>query len=272
MIRDTSSQAVVDQAIFYYELLNKSIHASKAVLEIKDVKSKSYDLYDTKLENSLFNEFNTLSIVYHKPKSHFVYDKSSFALELAYENVDETEETNNEIEEEKVLPVIPDDVFNRVTAPVTNDIMQSIDDVFNTAVAPPVVNDDPFSYMDSIPTLAKTIELINCENSLTPPVFQQKWKGLQESMSCNIQMKNVTLEAIIQNIESNKISRLASGDKGPALQFFFYAQDKNGSLYLISIYIEKQSKNAKIVIKNTTQDNSNLDELFQIIKESLLSC
>lgn len=84
-LKDKKNPDLYDRALFYYKMLKFDVDTAKSLLINEDVAINNFDNKDLALENKLFEEFNSLSVIYHKEKTHFLADKELFVPQLTYE-------------------------------------------------------------------------------------------------------------------------------------------------------------------------------------------
>lgn len=120
-------------------------------------------------------------------------------------------------------------------------------------------------------------ELMNLQSSLQliapqpldPPSFQAKWMSLKTVKQIQTRVSSVDISAIAGTMENSQIALMASGDKGRALQFFFYAEDNQNNLYLLLFIVQKEDGLADINIRSTTNDEEKLGRFEELIQQSL---
>lgn len=80
---DNSSPDVSDRLHMYYRLLMNDIESAKRVIDSHEEAQEFVEM-DEKLIGTLFNEFNTLSVIYEKPAAHFITTKELVVPDLGY--------------------------------------------------------------------------------------------------------------------------------------------------------------------------------------------
>lgn len=89
---DKSDPNFHDRATVYYKLLEKDVENAKKIV-FYDPNKKSFNERDTELEESLFDEFDTLSIIYNKHSHNFITSDEEFEVpEVAFETEEEANE------------------------------------------------------------------------------------------------------------------------------------------------------------------------------------
>lgn len=92
-IADNSNPNLHDRAVIYYHLLEKNVDDAKKII-YADPASKQFNERDLDLEESLFDEFDSLSIIYNKISSNFITSDEDFEIpEVAFEKEEAQEDT-----------------------------------------------------------------------------------------------------------------------------------------------------------------------------------
>merc|ERR1719277_2522580 len=80
-IQETSHPDVRDRALLYYRLLEHSPEEARRVIcAPKEVVEEFQEEMDAEMKEKIFDEFNTLSIVYKQPSAKFVVNKAATAI------------------------------------------------------------------------------------------------------------------------------------------------------------------------------------------------
>lgn len=248
-LEDTKSPDLHDRALLYYRLLELDVETAKAVVGT-EIHETTFDR-DEVLEETLFEEFNTLSVIYHMPASHFLADKDLFVPELAFETnegeeeevevVEEVEEVEGEGEGEEVVEEVVEEVEGG------GDLMNM---------------DGGEEYAEQA---QGGLELIP-NPFLDPPSFQKLWGSLPDAAKFQQKVTKPEIDAIVQAMKNQSVIVMASGDKGTVLQFFFYGQDSEEHYYLILIMLQKASATAAVTIKTNTDSPDKSQEFIDLVK------
>ncbi len=250
---DNSSPDVSDRLHMYYRLLMNDIESAKRVIDSHEEAQEFVEM-DEKLIGTLFNEFNTLSVIYEKPAAHFITTKELVVPDLGY-NEDEEQE-----EEEESAPV---GAMENAMEPAAADPyamgadtgmgMGGMDDFMNfdmpTASMPPAFTLDPNPVVD--------------KNS-----FQQKWMSLPEAHVETFQIPSSPSDPnlVAQTLLGYNIATVANGYQGQVMKFFLVAQH-SGKSFETELLIAQN--NCKITIK--TEEPESVSNYVEILKGGLNS-
>lgn len=288
-------QDVHDRALFYYRLLQYNVSVAENVVNPpKQAVSVFADTQSSEIKDRIFDEFNSLSVIYQKPsymftdKEHrgpFAFSEELGNLSIGVESVSNVvsaqmvEANDNDLllsTSEKEESRVPSSNGSAYSAPSydasTNQPLPAhseqaslaIDDLLGLglAIAP---NPAP-----SPPPLK-----LNARSVLDPSTFQQKWRQLPISVSqeYNINPQGVaaltTPQALLQHMQGQSIHCIASGGQAPNFKFFFFAQKaEDSSTFLVECVINSSSCKAQLKIKADDQTTS---PAFSALFQSALS-
>eukprot|EP00475_Leptophrys_vorax_P041247 TRINITY_DN77800_c0_g1_i1.p1 TRINITY_DN77800_c0_g1~~TRINITY_DN77800_c0_g1_i1.p1 ORF type:complete len:749 (-),score=222.35 TRINITY_DN77800_c0_g1_i1:88-2334(-) len=195
VIENSEEVDVKDRALLYYRLLRYDVlEAARVVNTPKIIVDAFVDLHDVELNDRLFEEFNTLSVVFQKPSEQFI-------------NVPTGEEEEEEDEQEDQKDV----------AQEQDTKLLSGDDGYETEDS-----QSPRGPQESGPLLSATPQ---CD----PATFQNRWISLPASGATQIRLRDwravqQQLEKAMRNIYFFVI---ASGPPDNPVKFYFYAQDQS---------------------------------------------
>ncbi|KAL4579665.1 hypothetical protein LXL04_015821 [Taraxacum kok-saghyz] len=268
-------QDVHDRALFYYRLLQHSVTVANSVVNpVKQAVSVFADTQSSEIKDRIFDEFNSLSVLYQKPsymftdKEHqgpfaFAEDLGNLAIggEAAAQDIHRVQSngqdlllgTTSEKEESRELVSLDQ------TYPTSTN---TIDDIFGLglSVTPPP------------PSLK-----LNAKPVLDPTTFQHKWRQLPLALSQegSITPQGVaamtTLEALLNHMQAHHIHCIASGGKSQNFKFFFFAQkadSDSASNFLVECVINSSTCKAQIKIK---ADDQTASQPFFTLFQSALS-
>ncbi|KAL9226813.1 hypothetical protein vseg_002582 [Gypsophila vaccaria] len=292
-------QDVHDRALFYYRLLQHGTSvAEKVVNPPKQAVSVFADTQSSEIKDRIFDEFNSLSVVYQKP-SYMFTDKEhrgpfEFSDELGHLSIG-AESADNVVSaqrieandkdlllstEEKGDNRVPTNngsvysapVYDAVSGPLvaldTQPVAQAsqasmaIDDLLGLSLVPAAASPAP-----APPSLK-----LNSKAALDPGTFQQKWRQLPISISQDIQVTPqgvaalTTPQSLLRHMQAHSIHCIASGGQSPNFKYFFFAQKaEDTSTFLVECIINTSSCKAQIKIKADDQSTSNaFSDSFQV--------
>ncbi|EYU29266.1 hypothetical protein ABFS82_05G130500 [Erythranthe guttata] len=293
-------QDVHDRALFYYRLLTYDISvAEKIVNPPKQAVSVFADTQSSEMKDRIFDEFNSLSVVYQKP-SYMFTDKEhrgpfAFSEELGNLSID-TEPADNDAvsaprieandkelllstsEKEEILGYGTNgSAYNAPSynsATTTGGSQGHLDLV--SLDQPSTAFTNASSAMDELfglgmPAVPGSVLLLNAKATIESNAFQQKWRQLPVSLSQDISIdpRGVAAmtnpKALAQHMQNYSMHCVASGGQAPNFKFFLFAQKaEEPSAYLVECVINSSSCKVQLKIKADDQSTSQaFSDLFQ---------
>ena len=261
---DNSSPDVSDRLHMYYRLLANDIDSAKRVIDASQENSQDFVDMDEKLVHTLFNEFNTLSVIYEKPAAHFITTKELVVPDLGYEE-EEAEEEAPAAEAAAEPAADPYDMgigmaaapAAPAAAPMDNGMggmdsgMGGMDDFMNFGM--PAAEMPAAFTLDVNPVVDKNM-------------FQQKWMSLPEAHVETFQIPSSPSDPnmVAQTLMGCNIATVANGYQGQVMKLFLVAQH-NGQFFGTELLIVQN--NCKITVK--TEDSAQVNEYVEILKGGL---
>ncbi|XP_010519911.1 PREDICTED: beta-adaptin-like protein A [Tarenaya hassleriana] len=302
-------QDVHDRALFYYRLLQYDVHVAERVVNPpKQAVSVFADTQSSEIKDRIFDEFNSLSVVYQKPSYMFTDKEHRGPFEFSDElgNLAITPEASNEIvpahqvdANDKDLLLSTDEKEDTIGAHTNNgsaytapslDISSNVtSQMQELAISGPAVSggsapQTSFAIDDllglGLPSAPAQTPLppalkLNPRASLDPGTFQQKWRQLPISLTqeYSISPQGIAAltvpQALIRHMQTHSIHCIASGGQSPNFKFFFFAQkESEPSNYLVECIINSSTGKAQIKVKADDQRSS---QAFASLFESALS-
>lgn len=300
-----SHQDVHDRALFYYRLLQHDVSVAERVVNPpKQAVSVFADTQSSEIKDRIFDEFNSLSVVYQKPSYMFI-DKEhrgpfEFSEDIGNLSVGADSEVNvipaqryeasdndlllstSEKEESRGATndgsaySAPD--YDGSSVSLVSSQMQS-----ETAYSNPGLHTSQAAFaIDDLLGLGVSVAppppslKLNPKAVLDPGTFQRKWSQLATSLSqeCSLSPQGVaaltTPQALLRHMQGHSIQCIASGGLAPNFKFFFFAQkaDDSSSFFLVECVINSSSAKAQIKIK---ADDPSVSEAFSACFQSALS-
>eukprot|EP00698_Gefionella_okellyi_P015847 TRINITY_DN4498_c0_g1_i1.p1 TRINITY_DN4498_c0_g1~~TRINITY_DN4498_c0_g1_i1.p1 ORF type:complete len:763 (-),score=163.79 TRINITY_DN4498_c0_g1_i1:884-3139(-) len=208
-IEDTANQDVHDRALLYYRLLSGNVYEAQRVAgsEAPSISEFLEDADDT-LRNEVLSELNTLAVIYGKPARLF----------LASGKVPVPSYTEH-----------GQDGFEMPAAAASQEgYATSQEDVLSSQ--PP----SSASFVDlTSPSLQLTPSV-----ELTPNDFQSKWGTFADAGQFQGQCAiSADVPSISSTLSARYIRTLASGNAGPSIKFYLYAQSVMGSWFLVELIV-----------------------------------
>ena len=264
---DDSSPDVTDRVHMYYRLLANDIDSAKQVIDSTENGVEGFVDMDEKLVNTLFSEFNTLSVLYEKPAAHFITTKELVVPDLGYNDVEEDDDEGadaGEFQEEAPAAAAAADMGMDMgmgmgapeAAPASS--MGGFDDFMNFDMGGAGGNDMGMGGVFSL----------DPNPSTDRGTFQQKWTTLSEAHQETFQIMSTPsdpkmIEATLQNYN---IAFVANGYMGQVMKIFLSAYH-SGAAFETELLIAQN--NCKITVK--TEDPSHVTDFVDILKSALNS-
>ncbi|KAG9142077.1 hypothetical protein Leryth_016296 [Lithospermum erythrorhizon] len=294
-------QDVHDRALFYYRLLQHNVTVSEQVVNPpKQAVSVFADTQSNEIKDRIFDEFNSLSVIYQKP-SYMFTDKEhrgpfAFSEELgnlsigtesanAVASVQLVEANDKDLllstsEKEEIRntnnngSAYSDRAYDGSISGTTSQSQLDLVSLDHTSQqnvqTDSMAIDDLLGLGMSITPTPAPLKL-NAKASLDPSSFQQKWRQLPIAASQEISVGRqgaaalTTPQNLIRHMQTHSIHCIASGGQPPNLKFFFFAQKaEDSSNYLVECIINLSTCKAQLKVKADDQSTSNaLSSIFQ---------
>ncbi|TMW87754.1 hypothetical protein EJD97_019520 [Solanum chilense] len=295
-------QDVHDRALLYYRLLQYNVSiAERVVNPPKQAVSVFADTQSNEIKDRIFDEFNSLSVVYQKPsymftdKEHrgpFAFSEEIGNLSLGEESTDNVAPAQRIEANDKDLLLSTSDkeeskgsIHNSsaYSAPGYDGSLAALSqtDLVSLDYKPtPNVPSATFAIDDllglGLPAAASPpppppVLKLNTKAALEPNAFQQKWRQLPISLSQETSISPegvatlISPQTLINHMQGHSIHCIASGGQAPNFKFFFYAQKaEEPSSYLVECVVNSSSCKVQLKIKADDQSTSQtFSELFQ---------
>lgn len=237
LIEDESSPDLRDRVMMYYRLLKNDVESARTVIDAtQDNVDKFVDMEDS-LIKTLFNEFNSLSVIYEKPAANFVTTKELVVPDLGYAAAEEQDESDEEYEEGDNI----DD-----------------DDMF--------IGEDNYDSNAGMDMMTPAAFALDSSATIDRAVFQQKWTTLNAAHEEQFQINASPSQP--SQVESacagHHIYVVASGFQGQIMKFYLFGAC-NGMFFLTELFMAQN--NCKITVKS--EDPSNTENFVNALKAAL---
>ncbi|KAG2590258.1 hypothetical protein PVAP13_5NG139700 [Panicum virgatum] len=263
-------QDVHDRALFYYRLLQYDpAVAERVVNPPKQAVSVFADTQSSEMKDRIFDEFNSLSVVYQKPSYMFTDKEHRGPFEYSEDltNLTVGTEAQENVISAQRYQENDNDLLLSTSDKEDNGTRASNGSATSTYNAP---SDLIGSSLISSQTPAET-SLINTD----PGTFQRKWGQLALALTqeCSLSPQGAASlmnpQSLIRHMQSNYIQCIASGGQPPNYKFFFYAQkDGATAFFLVECIVNTASAKAQLKIK---ADDGTAAEAFSTLFQSALS-
>lgn len=268
-IDDSSHQDVRDRALLYYRFLERQptelAAAIVAQFKVDDSITIFAEMIESDLQEKLFQEFNTLSVVYNEPSELFI-SASHLPVANGVSDDEEDDQGNERADDENEGYASNQPHYNAppsVHGPpgagqprsASMDLLLDMD-FGGGGIQQPAVHAPPPSF----------------QLAPNPPMdaatFQNKWTTNRVVGTVAVQLPQVPSQSEIERTFASRfILTMASGDVGPQFKFFFYAQDARGSVYLMETLVDKGERVLRATIKG--EDDHGGAQLAELMKHVL---
>jgi len=244
-ICETTHPDVRDRAMLYYRLLEHSPEEARRVIcAPKEVVEEFQEEMDADVRERIFEEFNTLSIVYKQPSSKFVLNKA-----LTYGGKCEPPPSSLTQEAQEPADMLSDPAPAFAAAPPSesNDLLEAFGSAPVAQTQPPPAPapamdllgmGDLLGGFDDVPSAGYQVQApaalpqfsLATGVSLTGQQFESLWAGRQTANQQQRQMRNasVTTAMVEESLRQRNICVVASGPQEGGLKFFFFAKQASG--------------------------------------------
>ncbi|GMH39668.1 hypothetical protein BSKO_07566 [Bryopsis sp. KO-2023] len=254
------NQDVHDKALLYYRLLRHNVHeAEKIIAPALPTVSDFAEEMTSEMKDRIFDEFNSLSIVYQAPASTFV-DKESGVFQEEVEMPATAATPPADSESTLLAEKGPSTEADLLDMGMSNSSAAADNAASTTAGGGLLDLDDLLGGASAAPApLAPRINL-RPEVTITAPVFQGFWRDLSESTQFTQALRPLAMAALPQNnhqsfcqhMKSGHIQTMASGGGGALYKYYFYAQPMGSPSvwFLVEMIANTASREARITIKS----------------------
>ncbi len=266
-IADASFTDVHDRAMLYYRLLHYDVQKASTILSRGGtVDGPFVEEAPSELQDRIFEEFNTLSVIYGEPAERFVTDERALSsvnaaaaaaaaakaaeVEAEVNGVppsqsagaaevsagdDDDDDDDDEEEEEEEAPAVPPALAPKPPGPM-DDLLGLLDDL-------------PSATPTALPA-APALALAPAA-TLDAPTFQQQWGALPtaETWSAVADRPGV-VDTLKDRLAAKHVKCMAFGTQGDLAKFYFYAVEAPTScLLLVELQVARSTGQASAIIK-----------------------
>eukprot|EP01124_Arcella_intermedia_P030666 TRINITY_DN6765_c0_g2_i1.p1 TRINITY_DN6765_c0_g2~~TRINITY_DN6765_c0_g2_i1.p1 ORF type:complete len:808 (-),score=171.22 TRINITY_DN6765_c0_g2_i1:82-2223(-) len=239
---------VHDRALFFYRLMSdpNNIEKCKQILTSGMYVDQFVEESDGVEVDALFEEFDSLSVIYGEGSNRFLKGASTAAFE---DNQDEEAIRKQEEEDE----------YYRKQEELRRAQYDESEEQRPATYHAPFSQPAPPQSMQFSPSIL-----------LDPQNFERTWKSLTVARKHQSPYQGSTsdVQQIDQFFSSQNIKSVAKGAAGGSLKFFFYCQEtQNSVLFLVELVINLSNKQVAANIKTT---NEQYAEQFEAALQRLL--
>jgi len=260
-IADASYTDVHDRAMLYYRLLQHDVAAAEAIICNSDtVGGQFVEEVPSELQDRIFEEFNTLSVIYGQPSERFLLESARKARPVeetagGANGAAEEESEEESDEEEAPAPAPPPAVANGNHTGGGMDLL-GLDEALPSAprTAPPFA--------------------LEASATLEPAAFQQQWGGLPTADSWQHQTTlSVPLEQLSARFAARFVKTMAFGAVGDAAKFYFFARPAGSTsgILLLELVVSKSSGVASATLKAGGGGEAGARPFSALVREMLSS-
>lgn len=270
-LRDSVPNIIRDKALFYYRLLRTNVSdAASVIVGSSDGGNGTrvyiheyHDEVSEEVRRAIWDEFNTLSVLYGKPSSEFISPDHLIASPPALDATPAAP-THGASDSDALLTQSQDQSPVAVPvaqAPVATSeppVAAYEEDLLglNTSFAAATISAPPQASPLEVgagATAAGPSVTFAPTTTLDPAAFQTKWMGIANEHPLRFQGVTASAPAEIENCcKTFNIHSIASGDVGTHVRVFAYAQDSRGTYHLYQIELEKATMTISVVLKSET--------------------
>ena len=250
---DDATPDILDRVHMYYRLLMNDVDSARRVIDTTENGVQNFVEMDEQLVQTLFNEFNTLSVLYEKPAAHFITTKELVVPDLGYDD--------EEIDDEAPAADAPEYAMGaeEMAAPAEMPAAGGFDDFMNFDSAPAT------SGMDDMMGLGAGF---SCDPAPTTDrgTFQQKWTTLPEAHTETFQIPSAPSDPkmVESALQMYNIAFVANGYMGQVMKIFLVAYHA-GKAFETELLVAQN--NCKITVK--TEEPEHVNDFVEILKGAL---
>lgn len=256
-INDSNHQDVRDRALLYYRLLERQATEQAAAIvaqfRTEEPVHQFTEMVESDLREKLFQEFNTLAVVYNKPSELFI-SASHLAAPVAEldDEDDEDDGPGGDHDDEEGYSANQPQYSAPAHAPGGHHA-RHITPASGAAPSMDLLDMDfGGSGSGAGPTPAATAPALALvpNPAMDAGLFQAKWTTGRVVGNVAVQLPAIPSQAEIERaFAAHRVFTMASGDVGPQFKFFFYAQDAQGQFYLAETLVEKAERVLRATVK-----------------------
>ncbi|KAG8347707.1 putative beta-adaptin protein [Trypanosoma vivax] len=252
-INDFSNADVHDQALLYYRLLKQDPASAFRVICCKKTKVTEFvEDKNAALHDKLFDEFNSLAVVYCQPSKKFLSESISICVEEEEEEEEEKEE-EKEVTKEREPEGRKEWVWgdgmreSSGTRSLSSGVRQSgvmSHEEMSTGVrgsgGVPDMCEGPQTRLEAP---GRHI-VLSADADIEPAEFQRRWEAMGDrkitTAKHHVQLHSSTeTEKFERALEENGVFVLASGMRDGARKYYFYAQEEEDTetYFLVELFL-----------------------------------
>eukprot|EP00486_Rosalina_sp_Unknown_P001319 CAMPEP_0201569198 /NCGR_PEP_ID=MMETSP0190_2-20130828/10742_1 /ASSEMBLY_ACC=CAM_ASM_000263 /TAXON_ID=37353 /ORGANISM="Rosalina sp." /LENGTH=277 /DNA_ID=CAMNT_0047991251 /DNA_START=1545 /DNA_END=2378 /DNA_ORIENTATION=- len=268
-VNDTTKVDVRDRGVFYYKLLKYDAEKAEKIVNCPKISVNSFiNQAENDLTDKIFNEFNTLSVIYKKPSELFITEEP---LEGATDSEEEDEEDTDDEEKEDVSKDEVDDVSDDNKDEPTDTQQKppppqqgGVDDLLGFGGGGGAAPQEP-----AAPQMK-----LKVNPTCTSRVFQKHWKAEKEKVEkMSKQLKSEGDASSFEAMANGaNFKTMASAPKGRKMKFYFYAQEVDtDAFHFIEVNINLDSLAVSIQIKGQSDLYHDILQFFVYSMNAILT-
>jgi hypothetical protein len=223
---------------------------------------------DAGIKQRLFEEFNTLSVMYHMPAEKFIdVEHREKHTAAAIEPIAPTTSTSGDSQEPGAAGTVSNGdggdggLVPAAAAAAVPEVASSGDVVegellgdllgFEDSSPAPVASTPPLPTTSSAPNPVQKSWQLKSNPTVDQGTYQTKWEALP-AHSFDLQLQQAPSDAsLIESMMASEcISCMASGDVGTHLKLYFFAQaDTGGAYFFAEMIVDKSSAALSATVK-----------------------
>jgi len=214
---DTNNNDVHDRALFYYRLLEHDVQEAQDIIcGHKDRITTFVEETETEIKDRIFEEFNTLSVVYDQPSEKFIRQTLVNAAGALVASKDKEQDDDEEDEEE----------------------------------------DEEEEEDDEEEDEEEEEEQFTLQQSLTPgrgspQVFEKKWGTCHSSKTMTLMLRGAASEAKLDSVmKSVNMHNVAKGKQNGVIKAYYIGERSDAKVFMAEIIINTQVHNLEGTLKS----------------------
>ncbi len=229
MVNDNSDTDLHDRALYYYRLLRHDVNEAKRCIACSKERVATFtEERMGGLKQRLFEEFNTLSVIFDKPSEHFIDEEH---MDTPYVGSREgTEPLPNLIRRSPMNSPVHDDAAATPGAHSPSQEGDLLDvgglDAFGQSTS---TARTPWALLEGV--------------TMEQNTFQSKWESLETSASLDLDLYTCPDPDQVEKFAAeNRVYCMASGDLGESLMFYFFGKDNAQTYHFAEVKLQKSTK------------------------------
>jgi len=256
---DTNNNDVHDRALFYFRLLEHDVNEAKEIIMgEKDRIVTFVEETETEIKDRIFEEFNTLSVVYNQPSEKFLPKVVPAEGTEDDDDDDDDEDDDDDDDASEEASASEDD---------EGEDNQASEDEVSEDEASEDSDEDSDDSDDSDDDFALSSSLSLGKGAFQ--VFESTWGSSTDSESVTLKMRGSATEAALESgLKAHNVHMMATGKQGNQIKAYYIAEREGASgIFLAEIIVDVPSRKLQATLK--TDNVSELATFAKYMKNAL---